>query len=376
MYNREGITRTTTWIAALVAVAVALILPLGYFTVSYQYLVGSLEADAELTGRIVSEVINSNPEHWQFEQIRLDELLARRMQKHHSENRRILDLRNRTVAESASQLKKPLLTRRFDLMDAGVTVGQLEISRSLFPLLLRSGLAALLGFTCGVMIFVTLRVLPLRAVAEAEKTLLESEKRYRQLVEYAPDAILVYGKELILYANRAAYGFFGAERPEQLIGQPFISLIHPEYQELIGEPFLPDHETGQSGSHLDFRVNRFDGAPIDVTSVAIGIIYNKELAVQVILHDITERKQFQDELADKVEQLEEALGKVKQLEGIIPICMYCKKIRDDKESWQQLESYITRHSEAHFSHGICPECFPKVKSDALNELSSKKTTPT
>jgi len=61
--------------------------------------------------------------------------------------------------------------------------------------------------------------------------------------------------------------------------------------------------------------------------------------------------------------LREAQAKVKHLEGIIPICMYCKKIRDDMESWQQLEQYITEHSEALFSHGICPECYGKVRSD-------------
>jgi hypothetical protein len=47
---------------------------------------------------------------------------------------------------------------------------------------------------------------------------------------------------------------------------------------------------------------------------------------------------------------------VKQLEGIIPICMYCKKIRDDQNSWNNLEQYISDHSEAMFSHGICPQC--------------------
>jgi PAS domain S-box-containing protein len=253
-------------------------------------------------------------------------------------------------------------------MDAGVTVGTLEISTSLFPLLLRSGLTALLGISCGVLIFITLRVLPLRAVAQAEKSLRESEKRYRQLVEYAPDAILVYS-DLIMYANGAAFRLFGAERPEQLIGQTFNSLIHPDYQDLVGDPFPPNLETDLTGSHLDFRLTGFDGDSIDVAAVGISISYQGVSAIQVILHDITERKQFQDELADKVEQLEEALSKVKQLEGIIPICMYCKKIRDDKESWQQLESYISQHSEAFFSHGICPECFPKIKSDALNELA-------
>ena len=60
-----------------------------------------------------------------------------------------------------------------------------------------------------------------------------------------------------------------------------------------------------------------------------------------------------------------ALGRVKQLEGIIPICMYCKKIRDDQQSWHQLETYISNHSEALFSHGICPHClathYPDLK---------------
>jgi DNA-binding response OmpR family regulator len=61
-------------------------------------------------------------------------------------------------------------------------------------------------------------------------------------------------------------------------------------------------------------------------------------------------------LAQQKEELETALARVKQLEGIIPICMYCKKIRDDRNTWNQLERYISDHSEAKFSHGICPNC--------------------
>lgn len=57
------------------------------------------------------------------------------------------------------------------------------------------------------------------------------------------------------------------------------------------------------------------------------------------------------------EELEEAFGRIKRLEGIIAICMYCKKIRDDSDSWQQLEKYITENSDAVLSHGICPDCF-------------------
>ncbi|MBT0663703.1 DUF3365 domain-containing protein [Geobacter pelophilus] len=67
------------------------------------------------------------------------------------------------------------------------------------------------------------------------------------------------------------------------------------------------------------------------------------------------------ELEEKVAQLEATLARVKSLEGIITICGYCKKICDDKDSWHQLEAYISRHSEALFSHGICPECFAEAK---------------
>jgi len=67
----------------------------------------------------------------------------------------------------------------------------------------------------------------------------------------------------------------------------------------------------------------------------------------------------QDKLVASNGQLQEALNEVKTLRGIIPICSYCKKIRDDKGFWNQLEAYIHSHSEAEFSHGACPECYKK-----------------
>jgi len=69
--------------------------------------------------------------------------------------------------------------------------------------------------------------------------------------------------------------------------------------------------------------------------------------------------------------LHEAQARVKHLEGIIPICSYCKKIRDDQASWQQMEQYISDHSEALFSHSICPDCHTKVKAD-LAKMKEEK----
>lgn len=82
-----------------------------------------------------------------------------------------------------------------------------------------------------------------------------------------------------------------------------------------------------------------------------------------LLHDeITERKKAEEENKNLILELKNALAQVKKLEGIIPICMYCKKIRDDKNCWNQLEQYISDHSEAHFSHGMCPACAEKQMS--------------
>jgi len=78
--------------------------------------------------------------------------------------------------------------------------------------------------------------------------------------------------------------------------------------------------------------------------------------------------ELQLSLAARVQQLEEALVRVKQLQGLVPICSYCKKIRNDKNFWQQVEAYVSEHSEAKFSHGICPECFENIVRPQLDQL--------
>jgi DNA-binding response OmpR family regulator len=78
--------------------------------------------------------------------------------------------------------------------------------------------------------------------------------------------------------------------------------------------------------------------------------------------------ELQQSLADRVIELEEALARVKQLQGLLPICAYCKKIRDDQNYWQQVENYISEHSEAQFSHSICPECYERLVRPELDAL--------
>jgi phosphoserine phosphatase RsbU/P len=73
--------------------------------------------------------------------------------------------------------------------------------------------------------------------------------------------------------------------------------------------------------------------------------------------------QLQTALADKIRDLESAVDHIRVLRGIIPICAYCKSIRDDKGAWQQMEQYVRNHSEAEFSHGMCPACERKILAE-------------
>lgn len=78
------------------------------------------------------------------------------------------------------------------------------------------------------------------------------------------------------------------------------------------------------------------------------------------VHVGTRIVQLQDSLALRVRQLQDSLHQIKTLKKLLPICAYCKKIRDDNDYWQQVDDYITSHSDVQFSHGICPDCFEKL----------------
>ncbi len=81
---------------------------------------------------------------------------------------------------------------------------------------------------------------------------------------------------------------------------------------------------------------------------------------------------LQSELADRVKELEDALSHVKQLQGLLPICSYCKKIRDDGNYWHRVEEYIAGHSEAEFTHGICPDCYEKFVRPEIEKVKRQR----
>lgn len=80
---------------------------------------------------------------------------------------------------------------------------------------------------------------------------------------------------------------------------------------------------------------------------------------------------LQGKLVAHVEELEGALSQVKVLQGMLPICSYCKSIRDDQDYWQAVESYIIKHSSVQFSHGICPNCYEKIVLPDIEQMRER-----
>lgn len=83
----------------------------------------------------------------------------------------------------------------------------------------------------------------------------------------------------------------------------------------------------------------------------------------------TRRRRAEEARERTIAQLQDALGKVKTLGGLLPICAHCKRIRSDQDYWVQIESYIRSHSEVEFSHGLCPECLRKYYPDFVDQAS-------
>lgn len=78
--------------------------------------------------------------------------------------------------------------------------------------------------------------------------------------------------------------------------------------------------------------------------------------------------QLQEKLANRIKDLQDSLQHIKTLQGILPICSYCKKIRDDQNYWEEVEEYVVKHSNADFTHSVCPKCYEKHIKPELEEF--------
>jgi PAS domain S-box-containing protein len=195
-----------------------------------------------------------------------------------------------------------------------------------------------------------------------EARLRASEERYRALFDQAFDAIILEtADKQILDANQAACELHGYSRQE-LLAMKTTDLEAPEARTRPSSSIRADR-----GSALEMPFEAVarhrDGRRTPVEMTITPLTASGEKLYLTIARNISERKQAEEERERLIVDLQEALGKVKILSGLLPICASCKRIRDDAGYWTQVEVYIRDHTDVQFSHGICPECAKKLYPD-------------
>ncbi len=197
---------------------------------------------------------------------------------------------------------------------------------------------------------------------QAEEALRKSEKRFRDLANNSPNAIAILRVDQYLYVNPSWEDLTGYSKEEAQTLNPFMT-VHPDMRDKVhtragdrikGEPVPVRYEMKGINKKGDVVWHDFAATVIE---------YDNEPAILCITADITDRKRAEEDRERLINELQEALDNIKTLKGLLPICAGCKKIRDDKGYWNQIEGYIERHSHALFSHALCPECMENLYGD-------------
>jgi PAS domain S-box-containing protein len=197
----------------------------------------------------------------------------------------------------------------------------------------------------------------------------ERLKLFSQTVEMAMDGIQITDLDgYIVYSNKAV---------QEIYGFSFDEFVGKHVNELNADPrFAQDviipaiKATGRWNGEL--MVIHKDGREFPIWLSASMVMGERDQPVAMVgvIKDMTRRKAADKEREALITELQEALSKIKTLSGLLPICAWCKKIHDDKGYWKKVETYVEEHSDASFTHGICPECLKKVSPDTYEEIAN------
>jgi two-component system, cell cycle sensor histidine kinase and response regulator CckA len=364
-----------TRFTVIFSVVVALILPFGYFIVSYQYLMGIIKTEAEINSEFVSRLISANPELWRYETIRVEELLGRRPRSGTPETRRIFDRENVLVAESINSVPSPEIKVSHDVVESGEVAGRIEISRSMLPLLLKSGILAIFGLGIGLLLY---RWLPFQAVIKAGRQLQDANNFLKKIMDGSTNSLVV----LDLAGNiRMFNGRFeavtGCPR-DDLLGHPFCNLFAGDALSQV-EGGLQNVAAGVDASVTfetvlsrrdGLKLNLFCGAvPLEREGVVSGIV--------VSLDDITERITAEEERLVLERQLQQAQkleslgvlagGIAHDFNNILTIILgFCYVIKDEGDSAAPKLDYIQKIEDA--ANRASDICRQMLSYSGKNEL--------
>lgn len=205
---------------------------------------------------------------------------------------------------------------------------------------------------------------------DENRTLREREETYRQLLDDSSDPIFCFHRDgTYKYVNKAFAAGVHREQ-DQIIGSKIWDVFGKEGGDkryaIVNWVF-----ENKATREIEVLVPTPQGDTFYLTTAKPAFGPDGEVTtVMCISKNITERKRAEEERERMIEELKKALSEIKELSGLLPICASCKKIRDDKGYWNEVENYLSTHTKAEFSHGICPDCAAELYPDYV-----RKRTP-
>jgi PAS domain S-box-containing protein len=206
---------------------------------------------------------------------------------------------------------------------------------------------------------------------EHEQALLRAAREWRATFDAISDCVSVHDLDHRIVRCNAAFASWFGDTPKNLIGRKCYELIHGS-DAPVDE--CPHTEALEKGCPItkDVGAEPESGVILQVTCSPYCDQDGNVVGTAHIARNVTQLRRSEEEKGLLLAELQEAMANIRLLTGLLPICSYCKNIRDDEGYWQQIESYIGSHSNAQFSHSVCPDCIRKNYPDMADALLGKE----
>ncbi len=225
-------------------------------------------------------------------------------------------------------------------------------------------------------------------VLEGEQDLGTLQESFAEFINILPMALVEidFRTRKVRLLNRMAKIILGYE-PDEAVGElDPLEITTPEAQaelaalsmSYIQAGMQPDGTFKRMGTQAIHETvgKRRDGTLFPAEHQSMFVLNNDgvPIAARMLLRDVSERKAQEAEREQLLAELQEALANVRTLSGLLPVCAWCKKVRDDQGYWSEIEAFVHAHSDARFSHGICPDC-AETYEKALEDRRAGGDTP-